>query len=166
MPFLKGQSTEALTSKHEFEGSKSLQVEAGDFVFAKLKHDVDNDDTDDDYAEYYWSWHKARVDAIHSGDDIDQSISYDVTYQYNGEISKSLSYKDVLSLDSEQYWKSYFGVTRQSGIVANFHYVGQMILSGLKFDENTQAAVIVFAEAFFSKLHATSFIGTSCLVVM
>lgn len=149
-----------MISINKFEGSTSSYFEAGDIVFAKLKYGLDDDDDADDDNENYFSWCIAHIDLAHSGK------KYDVTYQFNGQKSSGLMISDVLSVNNEQYWNTYFGASRQSGIIANLHNIAQMIFPNLlKCDRNINhtEAITTFARMFFRKLHSSKYIGTSCM---
>ncbi|KAL3784647.1 hypothetical protein ACHAW5_003837 [Stephanodiscus triporus] len=145
-----GQTTESMTTNQRVEGRQNVQVTVGDIVFAKWKYGDKEDD---------WSWHQASVDAIHLDYD-DNQTKYVVAYLSNGDVSTGLENRDILPLDDERYWKSYYGVSRQSGIVANIHSIGETIFSGLmESDVCARAAVATFSQAFLKKIHDSRYIA-------
>ena len=126
-----------MTTIQGLVGNETLQVEAGDTVFTKLKYGNN------------WLWYQARVSAKHANKESGETL-YDVTFQFNGNLSKGVNHRDLLPVDDEQYWKSYFGITRQSGIVANFQ-----VFSGLaaaKVGVCDPVAITTFARLYFKKL--------------
>ena len=138
-----------MTTIQGLEGNETLQIETGDNVFTKLKYGNN------------WLWYQAHVSAKHANKDSGETL-YDVTFQFNGNLSKGVKHKDLLPTDDEQYWKSYFGITKQSGIVANFHRVGHQIFSGLtaaKMGVCDRVAITTFAQLYFKKLWDTRYVS-------
>jgi outer membrane scaffolding protein for murein synthesis (MipA/OmpV family) len=126
-----------------------LQIDAGDTIFSKLKYGNN------------WLWHQAFISAKHANNESRQTL-YDVTVQFNGNLSMGLKCRVLFPINDEKYWKSYFGITRQSGIVANFHRVGHQVFSGLaaaKVGVCDRVAITTFAQLFFKKLWDTRYVS-------
>ena len=83
------------------------------------------------------------------------------SYLSNGKISMGLKNRDIMPLVDEWYWwKSYYGVARQSGIVANIHSIGKTIISGLiESDVCAQVAVTTFSQEFLKHNYDSRYIA-------